>query len=93
MDAMKKQISGTHYMHGEIGPIDYIRAQGLNFEEGNVIKYVTRYRYKGGRADLEKAIHYLELLIEYNYPEEDEEQPILPFDDAERIYRHIGGTD
>lgn len=92
MDAMRKQIAGQHYLHTPIGPIDYIRANNLNFEEGNVIKYVTRHRLKGGRADLEKAIHYLELLIDWNYPSDDK-QDVLPFDDPDGIYRHIGGTD
>ena len=53
-----------HYQQGSIEPIDYIRAHGMDYLEGNVIKYVTRYKHKNGLADLEKAKDYLNWLIE-----------------------------
>lgn len=62
--ALDKQVSGSHYKDKGIQPIVYIHANDLGFCEGNVVKYVTRWRDKGGKADLEKAIHYLELLIQ-----------------------------
>ena len=62
--ALDKQVSGNHYKDKGIQPIVYIHANNLGFCEGNVVKYVTRWRDKGGEADLRKAIHYLELLIE-----------------------------
>jgi hypothetical protein len=62
--ALDKQESGTHYKDKGIQPIVYIHANNLGFCEGNVVKYVTRWRDKGGEADLRKAIHYLELLIQ-----------------------------
>ncbi len=52
-----------HYKHG-IEPINYIESNKMNFSEGNVIKYVTRYRYKDGKADLLKAEYYIKRLIE-----------------------------
>ena len=64
MSALDVQISGTHYKDKGIQPIVYIHANNLGFCEGNVVKYVTRWREKGGEADLRKAIHYLELLIQ-----------------------------
>jgi hypothetical protein len=64
MSALDKQISGNHYKDKGIQPIIYIHANNLGFCEGNVVKYVTRWKDKGGKADLEKAIHYLELLIQ-----------------------------
>lgn len=64
MSALDKQINGNHYKDKGIQPIVYIHANDLGFCEGNVVKYVTRWRDKGGKADLEKAIHYLELLIQ-----------------------------
>lgn len=67
MSAFDKQISGSHYKNKGIQPIAYIHANQLGFCEGNVIKYVTRHKEKNGKADLEKAIHYLELLIELEY--------------------------
>jgi hypothetical protein len=62
--ALNKQVGGAHYRDKGIQPIIYIHANNLGFCEGNVVKYVTRWRDKNGVADLKKAIHYLELLIE-----------------------------
>ena len=64
--ALNKQVGGSHYKDKGIQPIIYIHANELGFCEGNVVKYVTRWRSKNGIADLKKAIHYLELLIELN---------------------------
>jgi hypothetical protein len=64
MTALEKQVSGSHYKSLKIQPIEFIHANGIPFAEGSVIKYVTRWRDKGGIADLEKAKHFLELLIE-----------------------------
>jgi len=64
MSALDKQESGNHYKNKGIQPIVYIHANELGFCEGNVVKYVTRWKDKGGEADLRKAIHYLELLIQ-----------------------------
>lgn len=64
MSALCRQVGGGHYSSLKIQPIEYIHANGIPFAEGSVIKYVTRWREKGGLADLEKAKHFLELLIE-----------------------------
>lgn len=53
----------SHYTQGSIAPIDYIIANNLNFLEGNVVKYVTRYKHKNGLEDLKKAEFYLKKLI------------------------------
>jgi len=58
------QISGTHYKSKAIQPWDYIASNGLGFFEGNIVKYVTRWKDKGGVDDLKKAQHYLQKLIE-----------------------------
>jgi hypothetical protein len=62
--ANAKQVSGKHYKEKTIQPWDYIYANNLGYFEGNCVKYVSRWRDKGGIADLQKAIHYLEKLIE-----------------------------
>lgn len=62
--ALDRQIGGTHYKKYKIQPIEYIHANRIGFAEGNAIKYITRWRDKGGVADLQKAIHVLEVLIE-----------------------------
>jgi hypothetical protein len=59
------QVGGTHYTDCKIQPIEYIWANGLGFSEGNIIKYVTRWKTKGGIKDLEKAKHHIALLIEH----------------------------
>ena len=66
-----KQVGGDHYQKG-IQPFDYIRANNLDFFEGNVIKYITRYKDKNGLEDLEKAKHYLEEVIK-NFKEENKD--------------------
>lgn len=66
---LNKQVSGTHYKDCGIQPIEYIHANGLNYFEGNAVKYITRHRKKNGKADIEKAIHYLELMLELEYKE------------------------
>jgi hypothetical protein len=63
-NALDVQQGGDHYKKHRIQPIEYIHANGIPFAEGSVIKYVTRWRDKGGIKDLEKARHFLDLLIE-----------------------------
>ncbi|MNY56088.1 hypothetical protein D3C86_1921300 [compost metagenome] len=70
--ALDKQVSGDHYKGCSIQPIEYIHANGLDYFEGNAVKYITRHRKKNGKADIEKAIHYLELLLELEYKNETE---------------------
>lgn len=67
--ASEKQIGGEHYAQYAIQPTEFIHANDVPFIEGNVIKYVMRHRAKNGRQDIEKAIHYLELLLEWEYSE------------------------
>lgn len=64
MKANDRQIGGDHYHAQSIQPWDFIVANNLGFLDGNVIKYVTRFRSKDGLQDLEKAKHYLDKLIE-----------------------------
>lgn len=64
MSAMNEQEGGDHYKGRAIQPAQYIHANGIGFFEGNVIKYTTRWRDKGGLSDLRKARHYLDMLIE-----------------------------
>jgi hypothetical protein len=64
-DPLSVQHGGDHYRKLKIQPIEYIQANGLGYHEGNVLKYITRWKDKDGIKDLRKAIHYLELLIEH----------------------------
>lgn len=63
-EANKVQIGGEHYKEKAIQPWDAIIAWGLGFLDGNVIKYVARWKSKNGLQDLQKARHYLDKLIE-----------------------------
>ena len=53
-----------HYTNGKIEPIDYINANEMDYLEGNIVKYISRYKFKNGIEDLEKAKFYLNMLIE-----------------------------
>jgi len=64
MSALNDQVGGDHYKKLKIQPIEYIHANGIGYMEGNVIKYISRWKDKNGIKDLEKAKHYIDLLIE-----------------------------
>jgi len=64
MSANKRQVAGKHYKDISPQPWDVINSWELGFLDGNVVKYIARWRAKGGIEDLEKAQHYLEKLIE-----------------------------
>ncbi len=63
VNPFQTQEGGSHYKDMAIQPLDYIVANNMTFVEGNVVKYVTRWKQKGGVEDLKKARHYLDLLI------------------------------
>lgn len=62
-EVMSKQVAGDHYQQGNIQPWDIISDWRLDFWSANVLKYLLRFPYKNGKEDLEKAMHYLEYLI------------------------------
>lgn len=67
--ATERQVGGDHYKSLKIQPIEYIDANNLPYLEGNVVKYVTRHASKNGVQDIDKAIHYLELIKQMRYSE------------------------
>jgi hypothetical protein len=69
---LSQQIGGEHYSRQRIQPVEFIHANDLGFCEGNCIKYVCRWKYKGGIQDLEKAKHYIEMLIDMEKGKNDE---------------------
>ncbi len=66
MTELSHQLGGDHYLKMAIQPIEYILANELGFVEGAVVKYVSRWKEKGGIEDLEKALHLLKMLIEHD---------------------------
>jgi hypothetical protein len=68
--SLEKQVGGNHYKDCAIQPIEYIEKNNLTFCEGNIVKYVTRHRTKGeGKKDIEKVIHYAEMILDLYYNE------------------------
>jgi len=62
--ALNKQVAGNHYKNYKIQPIEFIHANNIGFIPGNIIKYACRYQDKNGTEDIDKIIHYCELLKE-----------------------------
>ena len=67
MSAYKKQVGGHHYMDMVVQPSEFINKNKLQFAEGNAIKYICRHANKGEVQDLEKAKHYIDMIIERDY--------------------------
>ena len=67
-EALDKQVGGSHYKDCAIQPVEYIYSNGLDFLEGNVVKYITSHRTKGdGEEDIRKVIHYAQMILEMVY--------------------------
>ena len=67
MSTYDKQIAGSHYKKFAIQPSKFVTDNKLLFAEGNAIKYICRHSQKNGKEDLEKAMHYIEMIIERDY--------------------------
>ena len=64
-NAMTTQVGGDHYSKLAIQPVEYITKNKLTYLQGNVVKYITRFKDKGTPLqDLQKARHYIDMLIE-----------------------------
>ena len=78
MSAFKTQVGGDYYTKLAIQPMEYSMANKLDACQHSIIKYVTRFRDKNGLADLQKARHVIDMLIEREYPnvkEQAQEEP------------------
>lgn len=64
MSANETQVGGEHYKQQRIQPWDFIASNDLDFFQGNIVKYITRWKDKDGIEDLHKAQHYLTKYIE-----------------------------
>ena len=63
----EKQVGGSHYKSMVMQPSEFINKNRLPFAEGSAIKYICRHAAKGKEQDIEKAIHYLEMILERDY--------------------------
>ena len=75
MSVWDKQIGGKHYQNFKIQPSKFVVENELLFPEGCAIKYICRHRLKGKREDILKAIHFLEMILERDYPESSGKNP------------------
>ena len=76
MSAYDKQIGGSHYRSLKIQPSKFVIENELLLPEGNVIKYICRHRFKNGKEDLLKAIHFIEMIIERDYSQTETKNPL-----------------
>ena len=67
MSNLNVQVGGGHYKSLAIQPIEYTVKNKLSFLQGNVIKYITRYKDKNGVEDLKKVKHYVDFILEFEY--------------------------
>ena len=74
MSANKKQIGGSHYRDMVVQPSEFINKNRLPFAEGSAIKYICRHAAKGKEQDIDKAIHYLEIIKERDYSDTKKEK-------------------
>lgn len=68
-DPLASQVGGDHYAKLAIQPIEYIHRNNLDFLQGNIVKYATRHKDKGGAEDVRKIIHYAKLILKLEYGE------------------------
>ena len=69
VSALDTQVGGDHYSRMKIQPIEFIQGNDLEFCVANIVKYACRHRFKNGKQDLLKIKHYVDLIIENEYPE------------------------
>jgi len=88
MSAYKKQIGGKHYLKYKIQPSRFVVENKLLYPEGCVIKYILRHPDKGGKQDLLKAKHFIDMIIERDYTLPDYMVPMT----EEEEYKNAGIT-
>ena len=90
--ALDVQVGGGHYKDFKIQPIEFAMANGLDTCQHAILKYICRFRSKGGRQDLAKARHYLDLLEEFEYGQKEKEaEPTQS--DSKKPWQHYIPTD
>jgi len=75
--ALDQQVGGKHYKDLKIQPIEYAQANQMNACEFSVVKYITRHKFKDGLKDLEKGKHFIDMLIQMEYPQPEKEDEIF----------------
>ena len=78
MSVYDKQIGGKHYLKYKIQPSKFVVENKLLYPEGSVIKYIVRHQDKGGKEDLLKAKHMIDMIIERDYDDQPNIKPLPP---------------
>ena len=73
MESLKHQVGGDHYKKMAVQPIEYITKNGLDFNQGCIVKYISRYRDKNGAEDIEKIIQVAKIILQLEYGYTDEQ--------------------
>lgn len=73
MESLLAQVGGSHYKDMEIQPIEYIMKNKLDFPQGSIVKYISRYRKKNKDEDVKKVIHFAVLILQLEYGYTDEQ--------------------
>ena len=76
-DPYETQVGGNHYKDMKIQPSEFINENKLQFAEGNAIKYICRHGSKGQQQDLEKAKHYIDMIIDRDYGDDTEKSKVF----------------
>ena len=87
------QVGGNHYQTMKIQPAEFINKNEMKFAEGNAIKYICRHVNKGGLQDLEKAKHYIDMIIERDYGDDAEKSKVFASDDIKVTYGDVSISD
>lgn len=89
MNALDTQVGGDHYKKMPIQPMQYSMANGLDACQHSVVKYITRFRDKGGIADLEKAKHVIDMLIQFERDKAKPDPAPVPANDNSNERDHV----
>jgi hypothetical protein len=88
-----KQVGGDHYSKMKIQPAEFVNKNKMLFAEGNAIKYICRHVNKGGLQDLEKAKHYIDMIIERDYGDDAEKSKVFASDNIKVTYGDVSISD
>ena len=89
-DPYETQVGGSHYKDMKIQPSEFINKNKLQFAEGNAIKYICRHGSKGQQQDLEKAKHYIDMIIERDYGDDAEKSNVFSGGSKNEIFYPSG---
>ena len=89
-NSLEDQVGGKHYRKMKIQPAEFINENKLLFAEGNAIKYICRHINKGGEQDLQKAKHYIDMIIERDYGDDAEKSNVFSGGSKNEIFYPSG---